>query len=303
MPEATRMVPWLSNGMAMVTLVAVVAELDRTSVAPARLWNAGGVPPTQLEMLCPSAPRMNSPALSRTAPPPTQKLPAVQSIVPWFSSVWLDCSRTALVTSMVAPDAMVVVPAPDSTPPDHSAVPVITKSPVMVPPLNRNRPAPCSLAGATNVVVPALISTVAPLATSMTPLLPAADVPPLRVSVPVLPLIVPSLSTGMAMVATPPEPPLRARVAPAALWNRGTLPPTQLDIPWPSTTTLKRAAFSITAPPPKQKLPAFQLTVPWFSRVWPPTSWTEPLTGRVTPAGTVVVPAPVNTPPDHWGDP
>jgi hypothetical protein len=82
MPEATRTVPWLSKGMAMVTLVALVAVLDRTTVAPARLWNAGAVPPTQLEMLCPSAARMNRPALSSTAAPPTQKLPAVHRIVP-----------------------------------------------------------------------------------------------------------------------------------------------------------------------------------------------------------------------------
>src|SRR3954451_16192332 len=60
------------------------------------------------------------------------------------------------------------------------------------------------------------------------------------------------------------------------------------------------AWFSMTAPPPKQKLPADQLTVPWLSRVWPVCGRTAPVTLTVAPAGTVVVPGPVSTPPDHW---
>jgi hypothetical protein len=87
MPEARRIVPALSKGMEMVAAVAVVAELERTRVAPARLWKAGAVPPTQFEMLWPSAASMKRPALSSTAPPPTQKLPAVQLIVPWLRRV------------------------------------------------------------------------------------------------------------------------------------------------------------------------------------------------------------------------
>src|SRR3954470_12595879 len=60
------------------------------------------------------------------------------------------------------------------------------------------------------------------------------------------------------------------------------------------------AWFSITAPPPKQKLPADPLTVPWLSTVWPVCRRTAPVTLTVAPAGTVVVPGPVSTPPDHW---
>jgi hypothetical protein len=81
-PEATRIVPALSNGMAIVTVCDVVAELERTNRPPARLWNAGALPPTQLEMLWPSAWAVNTPELLTTAPPPTQKLPADHVVVP-----------------------------------------------------------------------------------------------------------------------------------------------------------------------------------------------------------------------------
>src|SRR4051794_16689007 len=204
---------------------------------------------------------MNVPALSRTAPPPTQKLPAVQFTVPWLSTTWLVWSRTALVTLTVAPGAIVVVPAPLRTVPDHSAVPLITRSPLTVPPLSRNRPAPCSLAGDAKVNVPPLIWTVAPAATSMVPVA-ATELPPVNARVAELPCTRPSLSKEMPMVARLPVGPVRVTVPPLALWKVGGVPPTQLEMLCPSAATVNWAAFSIWAPPPTQKLPAVQLSVP-----------------------------------------